>query len=265
MTPLWRTQVKAWWPHLRHPKTALMRALLSAKVFDLRGLADLLPQTAIEIHRAFAEFPDGGDNPGDRFIDLGETAVVPAPSTWLEVRDNLAIWLTPLGHAGYAVMAFRPNYDISHAGVLIEARHGDDPDAPIGLFHLSGYDIDHGSGGVGEDGSGHIAHALAALAVINSPAALRSAGHHHKGATKGLGLGPRVLEGLTPTVITLGRSPRENGGARIESHPKAYHFCRAHSRNRLGRKELVRAHWRGDPAFGIRIGSYRVLGEGATA
>lgn len=262
MTPLWRAQVKAWWPRLRRPDSELTRGLLTAKVFDLRSVSELLPQTALEIHRAFAEFADGGDNPGDRFVDLGETAIVPAPSTWLEVRDNLAIWLAGPG-TGYSVLVIRPNYDISHAGVLIEARRGDDPDAPIGLFHLSGYDIDHGSGGVGEDGSGHIAHALAALAVINSPAALRSAGNPHKGATKGLGLGPRVLEGLTPTVITLGRSSRENGGCRIESHPKAYHFCRAHSRNRLGRKELVRAHWRGDPAFGIRIGSYRVRGDEA--
>lgn len=40
---------------------------------------------------------------------------------------------------------------------------------------------------------------------------------------------------------------------------KALHFCRAHLRVRLGQVELVSAHWRGDPALGIKQQRYAVV------
>jgi hypothetical protein len=42
---------------------------------------------------------------------------------------------------------------------------------------------------------------------------------------------------------------------------RALHFCRAHARIRLGRLEFVRAHWRGDPALGIKRSRYRLTHE----
>jgi hypothetical protein len=40
---------------------------------------------------------------------------------------------------------------------------------------------------------------------------------------------------------------------------KALHFCRAFLRVRLGQLELVHAHWRGNPALGIKQTRYRVV------
>lgn len=40
---------------------------------------------------------------------------------------------------------------------------------------------------------------------------------------------------------------------------KALHFCRAHLRIRLGQVEIVSAHWRGDPALGIKQTRYSVI------
>lgn len=39
---------------------------------------------------------------------------------------------------------------------------------------------------------------------------------------------------------------------------RALHFVRTHLRFRRGQYELVRPHWRGDPAMGIRDASYRI-------
>lgn len=60
-----------------------------------------------------------------------------------------------------------------------------------------------------------------------------------------------VLE-VTPPVVDEGEHIAGLTGG------KALHFCRAHLRIRLGKLELVSAHWRGDPALGIKQSRYRV-------
>lgn len=57
------------------------------------------------------------------------------------------------------------------------------------------------------------------------------------------------------------KTPPEMQGGEYEAHltgKKALHFCRQHLRVRCGRLELVRAHWRGDPAIGIKRSRYLV-------
>jgi hypothetical protein len=62
-----------------------------------------------------------------------------------------------------------------------------------------------------------------------------------------------ILE-VTPPVMDEGE-PHE---ARLTGG-KALHFCRSHLRVRRGQLELVKAHWRGDPALGIKRSRYSVV------
>jgi hypothetical protein len=65
------------------------------------------------------------------------------------------------------------------------------------------------------------------------------------------------------TEIVLEVTPPSEAGALDpgEAHltgRRALHFCRQHLRIRGGRLELVKAHWRGDAAIGIKQSRYRV-------
>lgn len=61
-----------------------------------------------------------------------------------------------------------------------------------------------------------------------------------------------VLEVHAPEVARGEFEARLTGG-------KALHFCRAHLRVRNGKVEFVSAHWRGDPALGMKQTRYRVV------
>jgi hypothetical protein len=61
------------------------------------------------------------------------------------------------------------------------------------------------------------------------------------------------------TEIKLEVTPPKYDGTEHEAMltgGKALHFCRAHLRIRLGRVELVSAHWRGDPSLGLKRTRY---------
>ncbi len=70
------------------------------------------------------------------------------------------------------------------------------------------------------------------------------------------------------TEITLDINPPESsdGSSSRErlTAGKALHFCRSHLRIRLGKLELVSAHWRGDPALGIRRSKYAIRSSSGT-
>ncbi len=59
-------------------------------------------------------------------------------------------------------------------------------------------------------------------------------------------------------TIDLGR-PSERGVKHSgDGHTRPHHFCRAFLRFRLGRMEMVRPHWRGNAAIGVRAPNFRV-------
>lgn len=104
----------------------------------------------------------------------------------------------------------------------------------------------------------------AALAVINSPRIIGRLQHMpnrglERRLTRSLGAGKFPLHAWTE--ITLHVTPPKDmmDDPSIEAHytgQRALHFCRAHLRVRLGRLEIVRSHWRGDPALGIKQSRY---------
>lgn len=103
------------------------------------------------------------------------------------------------------------------------------------------------------------------LAMINAPRIIGRRQHMpHAGLqrkiarSKGM-VGKFPLRAWTEIVLEVS-PPKEAVGeyeARL-SGAKALHFCRAHLRVRNGQLEYVRAHWRGDPALGIKRSRYRL-------
>lgn len=108
--------------------------------------------------------------------------------------------------------------------------------------------------------------ALASLALINTP---RLIGRKQHMANRGL---ERKLarsmgaEGRFPlrgwTEIELSVTPNSPDGKIEETRytgARCLHFCRAHLRVRLGRVEMVSAHWRGDASLGIKRSRYTLI------
>jgi hypothetical protein len=104
------------------------------------------------------------------------------------------------------------------------------------------------------------------LAMINTPRVIMRTQHMpHRGlerllrAQRGL-VGKFPLGAWTELLLKV-QPPRVHEGEPIEAHltgARALHFCRCHLRIRLGELELVSAHWRGDPALGIKQTRYRL-------
>jgi hypothetical protein len=99
------------------------------------------------------------------------------------------------------------------------------------------------------------------LALINTPKVIGRREHApHKGLQRQLkAAGGAILRPWTEIMLDVtvrdsdgvGESGRLSGG-------KALHFCRQYLRIRLGRLEIVRSHWRGDPVLGVVRASYTV-------
>lgn len=104
------------------------------------------------------------------------------------------------------------------------------------------------------------------LAMINTPRVIMRRQHMpHRGLERRLvaargALGSWPLQGWSE--IRLEVRPPDISEEEHEAHftgAKALHFVRAHLRIRLGRLELVSAHWRGDGALGIKQSRYVVV------
>lgn len=267
MTPNWRGHMREML-NSKHPWHIEMREKYAkARCFDLNAVAELLEQTSGEIRGAFEPIDvsekDRSAGITAHRVDIGERALMPAPVTWLE-------W----GGRGLLLEAYNGHF-LVYTRVI-----GDNGDGPVDYM---GAPI--GSIGINEDGvawvvSGRqakgdldpelvlimtpvvLSEVLAALALINSPAAREERVEPHRGLERNIArLMPKQREpmrGIIHTKVSIGSWAHGDGKPRASSHPKAYHFCRAHIRVKRGKIERVRAHWRGDPAFGYRLPSYSV-------
>jgi hypothetical protein len=104
----------------------------------------------------------------------------------------------------------------------------------------------------------------AALALINTPKIIGRRQHMPNRAlerelTRKMGVGKFPLHAWTEIYLQVSKPPEIDDGEPHEAHltgQRALHFCRKHLRVRLGRIEYVSAHWRGDPALGIKRSRY---------
>jgi len=191
---------------------------------------------------------------------------LPAPKTWIEFKNG----------AGHRI------------GILLESPEGstwarasyffDEVAGPLGSLSTISDDYQVHAGEVAVPnfvkelwGDGFFAGTLAVaqwiLVIINSPKVLgRRQMMPHRGLERRL-LKAGVLSGKFPlrawTELTLEATPThvdtsgEVHEARLTGQ-KCLHFCRKHLRVRNGRLEVVSAHWRGDPALGIKRTRYRL-------
>lgn len=108
---------------------------------------------------------------------------------------------------------------------------------------------------------------LALLTIINLPRLVGRKQHlPHSGLQKRLSKAKGVtgrypLHAWTELKLSAAEALRE-ADARVHearlSGEKCHHFCRSHLRVKSGRVELVRAHWRGNPALGIKRTRYNI-------
>jgi len=105
----------------------------------------------------------------------------------------------------------------------------------------------------------------AALALINTPriigrrTRLPHAGLQRKLAAMHHMVGKYPLQAWHEVVLEVG--PPKVDSREVEGRltgARALHFCRAYLRVRNGMVEIVNAHWRGDPALGIKQTRYRL-------
>lgn len=205
---------------------------------------------------------------------IGPLAFLPAPRTWIEWRGNQGLQgflLEKLDDADSCrvTAAFDTNF--------ASMRLFDIPlsaDAHIGkAFYIDkelreGFERGGKDAGVAREWLFEIGILLyAMLALINTPRLIgRVTRLPHRGLEKAL-IARRKSVGHWPLhawhEIKLSIAPPDAAPGEIEeghlTGKRALHFCRAHLRIRLGRLELVSAHWRGDAQLGIKRARYAVV------
>lgn len=205
---------------------------------------------------------------GNRFVETHgpseRLAFLPAPLTALEV--------------GRAPNGVRVGLILEDRGELAECRlvssdgdaHAIAPESFfIGLHAMACNEVVYTKANVPIDGwlfSRFGPFIYGALALINTPRTIGRKQHMpHAGlqrklaAARGM-VGKFPLRAWTEIVLEV-RPPRIEGQKVYEARltgEKCLHFCRAHLRIRNGSLEYVSAHWRGDPALGIKQTRYRL-------
>jgi hypothetical protein len=111
-----------------------------------------------------------------------------------------------------------------------------------------------------------VSFAVFVLPLINSPRIIGRRQHMpnaglERRLTRGLGVGKFPLHAWTEILLQVSKPIDIDDGEEHEAHltgRRALHFCRKHIRIRRGQLEYVTAHWRGDPALGIKQSRYTV-------
>lgn len=199
-----------------------------------------------------------------RTIDI--LAFLPAPRTWIEWRYS----------------------DGSREGVLLESSDGEVAEARwaiggaalflsaqfVGRLKLKGdgraasehYVVRRLKGETEAAQRGWIVLLYALLAMINTPRIIGRTTHMpHSGLQRKLAkargmVGKFPLHAWTEIKLDVGPPKVSEGDQEIRlSGRKALHFVRSHLRVRRGLLELVSAHWRGDPALGIKQSRYKLV------
>lgn len=204
----------------------------------------------------------------ERITDGPLTSFLPAPKTWIEWKlnddrlgllleehpdDRAVIYLTDVYYS--------PGQDCFRSPCWFGLRD---------MFHLHNGLLptdDERSSGWYRDGFHPHNLIPAFLLLINSPKVIGRRQHMpHRGLERALTssmmrCGKFPLHAWTEIKLEVAAPKWAGGNASTEAHltgEKALHFCRSHIRIRLGRLEIVRSHWRGDPALGIKRSRYVV-------
>lgn len=213
-----------------------------------------------------------------------DTAFLPAPKTWIEIsvfcgdvgiarmgvlleqvevddRPYCAAVSLVLFYTGTGHLAGRTFFRSANVGVLMLSGAGATLRSPINT------DGEFSKSIVGAD-MAIIKQLYAFLALINTPRIVGRTTHMpHAGLQRRIArsrgmVGKFPLKAWTEIKLDITPPPLSPGDVEIRlSGRKALHFCRSHLRIRNGRLERVRAHWRGDPALGMKRTRYAMTNK----
>jgi hypothetical protein len=229
---------------------------------EFKDAAGVLPKMAdahfFECSAVKEMAEDLGRDALGRGASVAASAFLPAPVTWLEFAEagvgRFAILLegprcaerfmmTAVGHRGSGHLGFLTGFDSALSAEAVAL--------PLNS----------------EDPRRWCAFMYGLLAIINTPRVIGRKQHMpHRGLERRLlkarptaGMFP--LRGWTELKLEAFAQQRDESGKVHEAHltgERCRHFCRAHLRIRLGKLEVVSAHWRGDAALGIKQTRYLV-------
>lgn len=208
-----------------------------------------------------------------RFNLMEAQSFLPAPKTWIEridgegnregfllIRDEGSPYARVMTAATSGAGIFGSLADVG--GLMLDPPSPDVTDKLwMTIFPTSKSDeLGHP---IASEAHTFILYAL--LAMINTPRVLGRKQHMpHRGLerrlTRHLGVGAFPLHAWTELVLSVsptGTHDDQEHQAHLTGQ-KCLHFCRSHLRIRCGRLEVVRAHWRGDAALGIKRTRYKV-------
>jgi hypothetical protein len=217
---------------------------------------------------------DLADDLGSQIADFGvdtSRAFLPAPKTWIEFDEGgvkTGLLLIQSGDHASVRCIMRshdaPGSEIWFGRIGLKSCAFDSPkcvfyrppdvNAEPPLFDEAAWESQRDS-------------ILGLLAIINTPRIIGRRQHMpHRGLERDLTrkfklIGKFPLHAWTEIRLEVSVPRDISGEASTEAHltgQRALHFCRAHIRIRLGRLEIVKAHWRGDASLGIKQSRYRL-------
>lgn len=220
---------------------------LSATCFDLSPVGAVVREASQELIATLAD---------EHRMEHGGLLFAPDASTWVEMMvpglprigalvwaDDNVIWFESAKRDVSGFLELDPDGEHFSSGRKSAVTdHGPDYDMALGVL---------------------AAFVASSLLLINAPRGVeRQTSPPHKGLAREVrkaGLGefkPVHTIRLSARSGPVGES--DSGGP---ASSKAFHFCRSHVRKLpTGEVTRVRAHWRGDPALGLRRGDYLVTG-----
>jgi hypothetical protein len=207
---------------------------------------------------------------------------LPAPKCWLEVKQSgvrIATFLEQVDDEWAHARLFWPNpidgFGYSFIGRLSLTSGQFNA---VDLGKLRGDPTMAGIGGLPpkmteQDIRLYLMTLSGIIACINSPRIIgrRQVMPHRKverELLKAFGPGKFPLQAWTELQLRVAKPVEIADGEPHEAHltgRRALHFCRKHIRIRNGRLEYVSAHWRGDPALGIKQTRYKLRAPQSSA
>lgn len=248
----------------------LRQSLNDIHCFEVTEALPLLSEINKTIEAKFGIVTKTEDVPPEQSAFIGQFVFLPAPKTWIEYRH-------PAGRIGL-LLCQNESETRASAELFMESAACDLGDISLvsddweiyGGRRVIPPELFDGFKQIGMVGNKFLETFLGLshwlLVLINSPHIIgRRQIMPHAGLErrliKSMGAGKFPLHAWTEILLQVSKPTEIDDGEPHESHltgRRALHFCRKHIRIRNGRMEYVRAHWRGDPAIGIKRSRYVV-------
>lgn len=258
-------------PYWRLNKNLLKKCLSDIHCFEVTEALQMVPELKRTIEDRFGKVLSESDIKPEQSEFIGQLVFLPAPKTWIEYKHS-SVW-----RIGLLVEEFGPTGRVTlftektagTAGLI--SLVSDDWEVPPGLHIAIPQVLKDEFRQLGKTDtealSSFLKVAHTCLILINSPKIIGrrqimpNAGLERR-LTKGLGVGNFPLHAWTEIKLHVTKPIEIDDGEPHEAHltgRRALHFCRKHIRIRFGKLEYVSAHWRGDPAIGIKQSRYAVV------